>query len=340
MKYLVAIILLMGIIALSGCMPENKEKATSDSNVDIQTTAASKANCESSTHFEIVHDNGVTEKHFVLENDGYSLNAVYTYINDGKRHPAILFIPGSGPTDYNGTVGVLTPFEDMALAFAQKGICSLRLDKRTFCYASEMDIYAGMDEEYLSDCNAAIEYLEKQSITEIYLFGHSLGGQIATELAARRTDVDGIILFNSSARHLADIACDQYTAQDPSNKDLYTKYADAAKSVTQTSVSGYYYYGASDYYWASYNQINTANNIQIANMKTLIINSTNDKQLFGEDIILWRALFSTMENVEITVYEDISHFGYVCDTSDSRFMYMQMEFPLKVVLACTEFIGR
>jgi len=62
---------------------------------------------------------------------------VYTYVNDAKAHPAVLLIAGSGPSDYNSTVGILTPFEDIAISLARNGINSLRVDKRTFNYSSE-----------------------------------------------------------------------------------------------------------------------------------------------------------------------------------------------------------
>ena len=76
----------------------------------------------------------------------------------------------------------------------------------------------------------------------IYLFGHSLGGQIATELAAKNSEIAGLIIFNSSARHLADIACDQYIRLDPQNASAYRAYADAAKAVNPDVAKGLYYY--------------------------------------------------------------------------------------------------
>ncbi len=284
--------------------------------------------------FEMRHDDDIVERYFVLENDGYKLNAVYTYVNDGESHPAVLLIAGSGPSDYNETLGILTPFEDIALGLAENGICSLRLDKRTLNHASEFNVQAGIQEEYLSDCNAAIDYLRAQNISELYLLGHSLGGQIAAELAAENSNIDGMILFNSSARHLADIMCAQYSAIYPVNKATYIGYADAAKGATESSARGYYYYGVSDYYWASYNQIDTMNNILDANIKTLIINSTNDNQIFDEDINMWSTLSDAVENVSISVYSDISHFGYRVDT----FMYKKMDFPPELILEFKEFI--
>lgn len=247
-------------------------------------------------------------------------------------------IAGSGPSDYDETIGVLKPFEDIAHGFAQEGINSLRVDKRTFGYAAEFDIKCGIEEEYLDDCKAAIEYLKTQNISGLYLLGHSLGGQIATELAASIEGVDGMILFNSSARHLADIACDQYSALDPVNKESYTTYAEAAKNATASSAKGYYYYSASDYYWVSYNQIDTAQNISNLNIKTLIINSKFDKQSFDEDLNLWSTLFSDSANVSICVYDDISHFGYKIDTTDPSSIYTQVDFPNEVIFVFTDFI--
>jgi len=330
-KRIIAIILLMCIFLLSGC---NTEKTATNETSDNTSNPNESTNIPN----QDISQGSIEKKHFVLESNGYKLNAVYTYIDDGNAHPAVLLIAGSGPSDYDETIGVLKPFEDIAHGFAQEGINSLRVDKRTFGYAAEFDIKCGIEEEYLDDCKAAIEYLKTQNISGLYLLGHSLGGQIATELAASIEGVDGMILFNSSARHLADIACDQYSALDPVNKESYTTYAEAAKNATASSAKGYYYYSASDYYWVSYNQIDTAQNISNLNIKTLIINSKFDKQSFDEDLNLWSTLFSDSANVSICVYDDISHFGYKIDTTDPSSIYTQVDFPNEIILVFTDFI--
>ena len=332
MKRIIAIILLMCIVALSGCNTESPDtNGTSDNNETITNETTSIPNQDTS-------QGSIEEKHFVLESNGYKLNAVYTYIDDGKAHPAVLLIAGSGPSDYDETVGTLKPFKDIANGLAKEGINSLRVDKRTFSYAANFDIKCGIEEEYLDDCNAAIEYLKSQNISGLYLLGHSLGGQIATELASSIEGVDGMILFNSSARHLADIACDQYSAADPVNIESYITYAEAAKNATASSAKGYYYYGATDYYWASYNSIDTAQNIVEANINTLIINSKFDKQSFDEDLNLWSTLFSDSANVSICVYDDISHFGYKIDTTDPSSIYTRIDFPSEVISDFVNFI--
>ena len=331
MKRIIAIILLVCIMALSGCNTASPDTNETSDNTTIPNESTNITNQNTS-------QGSIEEKHFVLESNGYKLNAVYTYIDDGNAHPAVLLIAGSGPSDYDETIGTLKPFKDIANGLAKEGINSLRVDKRTFSYATDFDIKCGIEEEYLDDCNAAIEYLKSQNISGLYLLGHSLGGQIATELAASIEGIDGMILFNSSARHLADIACDQYSVLDPVNKESYITYAEAAKSATASSAKGYYYYSASDYYWASYNQIDVAKNISNANIKTLIINSKFDKQSFDADLNLWSTLFSDFANVSICVYDDISHFGYKIDTTDPSSIYTQADFPSEVISDFAKFI--
>ena len=70
---------------------------------------------------------GITERYFLLESGEYKLNAVYTFCA-GNNSPAVLLIPGSGPSDFNETVGLLTPFKDIALGLAKNGVNSLRFE--------------------------------------------------------------------------------------------------------------------------------------------------------------------------------------------------------------------
>lgn len=47
--------------------------------------------------FEVKYENGIVEKYFVFQNGGYEMNAVYTYLGDGEKYPAVLMIAGSAP---------------------------------------------------------------------------------------------------------------------------------------------------------------------------------------------------------------------------------------------------
>ena len=266
----------------------------------------------------------------------YPLDAVYTYADDGERHPTVLIIPGSGPCDSDGSLGVLKPYEDIAMGLASDGINSLRVEKRTFRYAQNFKPEYGIEQEYLEDMAAALAYLREVPQTgEIYLLGHSLGGQIAAELAARDGNIAGVITFNSSARHLADIAADQFCAANPEKSAEYRRYAAAAKDADNSSdhgnCRGYYYFGATDCWWASYNQLNVAQSLKNAAVPVLIINSTFDFQSFEADIELWQQLFGADPLVKIQVWDDISHIGYRIDLRSADAINKKAEFPDELI---------
>lgn len=81
----------------------------------------------------------VTSEKCTLQSGNFKLNAIYTYLNDGKQHPTVLFIAGSGLSDYDETIGILKPFCDIANGIAKNGINSLRIDKRTLVFLHESE---------------------------------------------------------------------------------------------------------------------------------------------------------------------------------------------------------
>lgn len=288
--------------------------------------------------FEILR-NGYNEQYFVFECNGFQLNAVYTYISDGQSHPSVLLIGGSGPSDYNETVGLLTPFADISEALANKGINSLRIDKRTLNYGSSFENTHTINEEYLQDCNAAIDYLKSQPETaSVSLLGHSLGGQIAAALAADRNDIESMILFNSTARPMVDVLFDQLVTADPANKELYRTLVDTVKALKEETATGRNYLGASDYYWISVNGMDVIENVRSAGIPTLIINSKNDNQIFDEDVSLWQSELSQSDLVTIYVDDSMSHFGYEIDTAEQASLYRRTDMPERLIGFFTEFL--
>lgn len=343
-----AIVLAVLMLLLCGCgsgtegnkPPESKDPETTlqpeseGSEADVQpdseghetATQPDSEGSETTTQLE----SGVTETAFQLESGGYLLDAVYT--NAGGE-PAVLLIAGSGPSDADETVGGLKPFADIAKGLAEQGISVLRVEKRTYRYAASLELTDGIEEEYFEDCRAAIQWLREQEGTEkVYLLGHSLGGQIAPVLAVQDGDIAGMILWNSTPRHLADVARDQVIQIDPENKAVYEELAVAAKAASyETAKENYYYYGVNEYYWAGYNGIDVIGSIKSAGIPVLILNSRGDAQIFEEDIQLWQELLEGDENVEIKLYDDMSHMGYRFDASDEAAYYIPQEFPKELI---------
>lgn len=288
--------------------------------------------------FERDLGDGVTERYFVLKNGDIKLNAVYTYVKDGLPHPSVLLIGGSGPSDYNETVGLLTPFKDIARELAKNRVNSLRIDKRTLKHAYTYNGTEGLDEEYFYDCDAALEYLRNQDTSGIYLLGHSLGGQIAAEIAANRSDIEGVILFNSTARHLADISKDQLSLVYPSDSSQYAAFAESAKKYTNENADASYYFGANGYYWASYNELDTLSSLHSLEIPILIVNSRKDRQTFDADISLWEENFASKNTVSLAIYEEYSHLGYIADLTDQRTLYSELVFPAELTERFCDFI--
>lgn len=287
--------------------------------------------------FEKKYEGGITERYFVLQSGEYSLNAVYTF-SDRKNSPAILLIPGSGPSDINGTIGLLKPLYDMAMHLADNGVNSLRVEKRTNRYAEKFTQIDGLNEEYYEDFTSAYNWLMSQKETrQVFLIGHSLGGQIAVELS-KTCKASGLILWNSSLRHLAEIAADQYISTDKANEAIYRKYESAAKSAGSNMSRGLYYFGASDYYWSSYNEIDTLKTLENAGFPYLVINSKADLQTFRKDIELWESALEYKANMTVRVFDDQSHWGYQIDLANPSAYYRRAELPDELISIIADFI--
>lgn len=337
----------MKLISTFGNILEIKnEKVTVSGDIDVHTATLIFENAEANVGiyfknlqitgynydvrfvnaFDRECQEGITESYFLLESGDYLLNAVYTH-TDKSDAPSVLLVPGSGVSDYNETIGLLPTFEDIAMELAERGINTLRVEKRTNRYASKWTVKSGLDEEYIIDYNAALEWLRNKNETgEIYILGHSLGAQIAVELAGHN-EVNGLILFNGSARHLAEIAKDQYCELDPANSSYYKQFMDAAMNSTFETAEGKFYFNCSDYYWADYNRLSTIENLKNTGIPTLIVNSLLDRQVKDADIELWQEEFADDDNVSIVIFDDISHFGYRIDTLNTSALYKASAFP-------------
>ncbi len=317
-RKIAAILLALSILLLTAC------------NNDIVETPApngsesSKESDVESTPEEV--SKNVSEE-LVIKSGEFELDAVYSYINDGKTHPTVLFIAGIGAKDRHSTSIDYKPFEDIANALLEKGICSLRVDKRNFKYAEKFG-NGGLEEEYLDDCRAAIELLKSKPATgEIYLFGHSLGGQISLILEGEYSEISGIVLFNSTLRHLADLYKDQNTESNPDYAGTYELLTMFAKGTNDFMTQGLLYYDLTDYYWASYNKYDFAKLATETEKPLLVINCSEDVQMYDADIDSFEAVLAGKENATVIVDDEATHFGYVLDEdSDAEYdVYIMSE---------------
>ncbi len=127
-----------------------------------------------------------------------------------ERPPVVLLVQGSGSTDRNSTIYQNVPFQDIAHGLAEKGIASLRYDKRFFAYPEEaqsLGLQITLENEILDDVSTALKILENDSrLGDIYVLGHSLGGMLTPSIATENPVVKGIISMAGSPQPLYEIS--------------------------------------------------------------------------------------------------------------------------------------
>ncbi|MBV8763194.1 MAG: alpha/beta fold hydrolase [Deltaproteobacteria bacterium] len=140
----------------------------------------------------------------------YELPATLTLPDGDGPFPAVVLVHGSGPLDRDETIGGTTLFADLADALAHRGIASLRYDKRTFVYGDTLTNDLTLDTEVIDDAIAAVHALQaRPEIGAVTVAGHSLGGMLAPEIAARAGQVAGVVALAPPARPPLEILRDQ-----------------------------------------------------------------------------------------------------------------------------------
>lgn len=133
--------------------------------------------------------------------------------------PAVLIIPGSGPTDRNSNQPGMTndALKLVAEQLAGQGIASLRIDKRGVAAsaraaAREEDLRF---ETYVDDAVAWLAFLKQQKrVAKVIVLGHSEGALVGT-IAAQRVGTAGLISLAGTGFRAAEILRRQLGPQLP-----------------------------------------------------------------------------------------------------------------------------
>jgi pimeloyl-ACP methyl ester carboxylesterase len=133
----------------------------------------------------------------------------------GAKAPAIVILPGSGPTDRDGNnvLGVKgATYRLLAEALAAAGVTTLRMDKRGM-YASAAaaaDANAVTVADLAVDANAWAARLKAESEAEcVWLLGHSEGGLVALLAARDNGELCGLILVSTGGRNYGEVLWEQ-----------------------------------------------------------------------------------------------------------------------------------
>lgn len=254
------------------------------------------------------------------------LNGMLTLPQNAAAPPVVLLIQGSGPNSMDSPIGVAgnRMFADLAHGLAERGVASVRYDKRSYAYPDDV---TDIQTEYLYDVKAAVDFIQADPRVDkdrLYLLGHSQGGMLAPKLAAENPGLKGLISMGGTLRPMEDIILEQnktLNQQDPAFTEEERAAADAqiAELVNKIkSLSGeadaspdILLYGYPETYWKSLNAIDSLSLAQDLADKAypmLILQGKNDFQvLYETDYALWQEVTAHNPNADCIAYDGLSH---------------------------------
>jgi dienelactone hydrolase len=257
------------------------------------------------------------EEKISITSGNFKLDGILTMPKSDALVPAVILISGSGPNNYDSSIGKLTPFRDIAVYLAKNGIASIRYNKVTYQHYSDIryDYSFTLKDEYLDSANGALDYIfsdPRIDQNNIYVIGHSQGGQFVPVLVNSDERIKGSIIMAGTSMHLIDLMMEQYLSfygESVYNENL--PYALEAMNITLSDSSKYnhFYFGAYHEYWVYYNSINYENElIRAANKPMLILHGKLDLQIGFEHFEKYQELLKGYETVNFKWYEKLNHF--------------------------------
>jgi dienelactone hydrolase len=153
---------------------------------------------------------GVDEREVTFKTiDGAPYPAVLCLPAGSSSSPLVVMLQGSGPQERDETIGPNKPFRDLAWGLAERGVATLRYDKRTRAFPKS---YQGsLESESIDDAVDALAFVRLQpgvDGSKVFVLGHSLGG-LAVLYVAQRAPVRGMILMAAPGRPMDQVIRDQ-----------------------------------------------------------------------------------------------------------------------------------
>ncbi len=245
--------------------------------------------------------------------------------------PAVVIVHGSGPVDRNGTVGVLTPYADLASGLAGQGIAVLRYDKRTLVRRAELAAI-GPDvtvaDETIDDAVAAIDLLGQTDGIDpeaVFVLGHSLGGYLGPRILERSATARGLVVLAGNTRPLPDVILDQTTylaslAGDPTPEveqalAALRRSAEVAASseLSPSTPAAELPFGVPASYWLDLRDYDPSALAASLRRPLLVLRGDRDYQVTETDMDGWRAGLVAAPDVTFRTYPGLSHAFVVGD---------------------------
>ena len=235
------------------------------------------------------------------------------------KHPIVLIIPGSGPTDRDGNSPIAVApgkmlrtdtYKLLAEALGRQGIASVRYDKRGI--GASAAAMADHDESKyrfdtgIDDAAAWIKMLDADSrFSKVVVAGHSEGSLIGM-VAAQRAKAEGFISLEGPGRPAADVLREQLT-ESGAPVAMFGPILDslsAGKTVDSTPpvLAALFRLSVQPYLisWFRYNPVTELKKLPYA---TLVVQGTHDVQVTMKDA----ELLATAPGAKLLTIDGMTH---------------------------------
>lgn len=264
------------------------------------------------------------ERDVTVGADGFKLPGTLTLPVGKRKVPVVIFVHGSGPQDRDETVGPNKPFRDLAWGLAERGIATLRYEKRTKAYGAACvpeGRVIDYDTESVDDAVAIAAWaktLPEVDSDSVYVLGHSLGATLAPRIAEQADGLAGIILVAALARPFEDAIVEQVTyisSLKDSSDSAKKQIAEIKKQADNTKKLGTPEFDDKipllldipRSYWEFANAYKPVEVAVKLTLPMLILQGERDYQVTMEDFGLWRFGLLRNKNAFFKSYPKLNH---------------------------------
>ncbi|TGE34517.1 alpha/beta fold hydrolase [Desulfosporosinus sp. Sb-LF] len=275
-----------------------------------------------STPTEAKHSDKFSETPIKIGDPQYPLDGKLTMSKAIGDVPVVILVHGSGSHDMNETIGSAgnAVFADLAYGLAERGIASIRYNKRYYQYPETVTQTITVWEEVINDVNAAIALARTTNginKNKLFIIGHSLGGVLAPEIARENPDIAGFIALAGSARKLEDIILDQNKAvikamntTDAEKQAILDRVTDLVNQVKALTPESPHcaIFNINSEYWLSLNETNAYNIVAALPLPMLFLHGDADFQVtIKADFALWQKLLQGRKDAQFKLYPRLNH---------------------------------
>jgi pimeloyl-ACP methyl ester carboxylesterase len=234
--------------------------------------------------------------------------------------PAVVLVPGSGPSDRDETIEGNKPFRDIAWGLASQGIAVLRYDKRTLVHGEQMLRLRSftVQDEFVDDAVAGFRLLLHTPGIDrhaIYLLGHSEGGTLAPRIARRAPQLAGLIIMAGATRPLQDVILAQLTYLHSPGLVTDAQLAGVRQQVAEITAltpadrsDRRFLLGCPVAYWLDLQNYNPVRAAQKLTTPMLIAQGDRDYQVtLADDFRAWQQGLAGHPHVTFTHYANLFH---------------------------------